>query len=398
MNRPLLFAFTALTACGASSGGGRGVPTSDGGIAQDLSFALGAPDLAGMPPGGPCDDQHPCPMGRRCYLGGCIPDNGTCQSDDECQNDTYCDCTLGGGGDAGACIGGVCVPYGNGPRGAFDPDCSGGGFAVSDFKPPVVSCHWVGQGSGSALLMTPVVADLDGDGKAEIIMATYDGPGSMIAVHHDCTPYFSKPAAGVTRCSQLAVADLDGDKVPEIIGLSATRVVVFDNQGNKLASSPTAYITDNQGDDCTGPAIADADGDGIPEILVAAQVLHYKKGQPQLEVLWTKKPSSGTTAHWGTLSLFADLDGDGKAEVVTGLKVFDGLTGGQDPHRLRSALHRRCLSPDRRFQRRQEARYPAGAIAVRPAGRFGDRLRRQQGDLRPLQGRGRRLRRSRHRR
>src|SRR5262245_39419316 len=88
-------------------------PPGDGGASgSDINFNF---DFAGQQAS--CDDQHPCPPGRRCYDSMCIPDNGTCANDDECQNDTYCDCTGGGGADAGPCVGGVCVPWGTGPRG-----------------------------------------------------------------------------------------------------------------------------------------------------------------------------------------------------------------------------------------------------------------------------------------
>src|SRR5207244_4090490 len=96
-------------------------------------------------------------------------DNGTCSSDAECQNDTYCDCTQGGGGDAGACMGGICVPWGSGPRGTFDPGCQTQGFAIGQFVAPKLKCQW----NGSGALVTPIVADLDGDKKPEIIFMTY---------------------------------------------------------------------------------------------------------------------------------------------------------------------------------------------------------------------------------
>ena len=70
-------------------------------------------------------------------------------------------------------------------------------------------------------------------------------------MHGDCTPVFDTEFALANwNASQLAVADLDGDGKPEIIGVDRSRrVAVFDNLGNIVASSPVPYgFTDGQGE------------------------------------------------------------------------------------------------------------------------------------------------------
>ncbi len=306
----VLFAL-AFAACGTNTVGN---PHGDGGGPADLTINFNDDG----PMQTTCDDQHPCGTGHVCYNGICIPDNGMCTDDDQCENDTYCDCTAGGGGDMGPCMGGICVPYGDGPRGLFDPGCMGGGFAATDFKNPTVKCHWTNKAGDSNVIVTPLVVDLDKDGKPEIVFATYP-TAHLIAIHgKDCTDFWANNNVTLKTFTQLAAGDLDGDGFPEIVGVGNSGVIVFDHNGQQLATGTASAGT------CSGPAIADVDNVAPPEIVVDGTVLRYTKGQNTLTTLFTK-PS--TAATWGNISVFADMDGDGKPEVVTGLQVYDGTTG-----------------------------------------------------------------------
>ena len=285
------------------------------------------PDLAGpvatdLDAGGGCSDQSPCPAAQRCHLGACIPDHGACHLDDECQDDTWCECK-GDAADGGSCAAGACVPWGTGARGRYDDHCGSEAFPAAEFKAPVLRCLWQeGMGLG-ATLSTPLVADLDGDKIPEIIF----GPaGRIVALRgKDCAVYFDSNAQ-LTTGSQYAIGDLDGDKVPEIVGLAAGGLVkVFDNQGQLLATSPAPYkYMGRPGQDVSAPAIANIDGAGFAEIVIAGQVLRYKKGDPTLEVLFNNSPPAPS---WGFSSAVADLDGDGRAEVIAGNAIYDGISG-----------------------------------------------------------------------
>src|SRR5947209_10872938 len=147
------------TGCSTASHGGAGFGDL-GGEESTSDLAVSFTDDGGNW-NGPCDDaQHPCAQGQRCYMSMCIADNGNCTSDNDCQNDTYCDCTGGRGGDAGPCMGGVCVPWGVGPKGTFDPDCTTPGFSATQFVAPKIKCQWGAGNMASGTLVTPIVADL----------------------------------------------------------------------------------------------------------------------------------------------------------------------------------------------------------------------------------------------
>src|SRR5262249_7744210 len=108
------------------------------------------------------------------YDGQCIP-NVSCGSDDDCQNDTYCEM-------------GRCVPYGTGPRGAFNPSCNR--LVPAGLLSPKIACEWLGPPAGAPVpdhkqvLSTPTIVDFNFDNhlnpdnlttRPSIVITTYDG-------------------------------------------------------------------------------------------------------------------------------------------------------------------------------------------------------------------------------
>ena len=284
-----------------------------------------------MGPRIPCGPDQPCPTGWLCHMTQCVPDRGTCCSDNDCQNDTRCSVQVGDGGSCGICL--------DWKDGDSDAMCKGNGFSATEFKAPVDHCQWPPKTgpapSARDVVMTPLVIDLDGDTFPEIIFApqTGAGPSRLVAMSgKDCAVRYDV-AANLQGFSQIAAADLDGDKRPEIVGILSTGapgsghpVAVFEGTtGKLLASSGESYsLSGGVAFDCSGPAIADLDGDGKPEIIVGGMVLRWNKVKGQLDKVFNT-PVSGAT--WGTLTLVNDMDGDGKPEIISGNRIFDGLTG-----------------------------------------------------------------------
>jgi hypothetical protein len=273
------------------------------------------------PPGTRCDADTACPSGRRCIDGMCLPDNGTCLTDNDCENDTFCACPPDI--QAAQC---ACLPWGRKPKGDHDGMCSGQGFAPGEFKPPVLKCQWPPAGVDPALrdvLTTPIVIDLDKDGLPEVVfVGGYFGTTHLIAISgKDCAVKFDR-AVTITGCTQLAAADLDGDGFPEIVA-QAPGTAVYDHNGMlKVALGTPASQSCNRD---YPPIIVDVDGVGPPEIVSGGQVTRYvATPSPHLDILWSVTPTGGT---WGTVSVAADLDGDGKPEIITGTQVLDGITG-----------------------------------------------------------------------
>ena len=241
---------------------------------------------------------------------------------DACASDTDCDalrrCQCPAGTDLG-CVR-SCLPCVTACVGT-DSTCSASVRAPYPIEPPVVRCSW----TGGPVQVPPAVADLDGDGRPEIVFIVDRQPYGMydevVAIRgDDCTMLWSTHVAGID--GSLAVADLDGDGSPEI-------VLLTENSGFDTASGLAIL-------DARGALVVKADGilpfwgtqialgksNGIALILVGDSVVSYS-GARTLSVV-----TRGTGAHsQGTVgglpsSFFSDVLGLGNPQIVTGGAVL----------------------------------------------------------------------------
>lgn len=164
------------------------------------------------------------------------------------------------------------------------PTC--GAYNVGGFT-PWVEFHAARGYSSTAL---PAVADLDGDGIPEIIANVVPGlgvlgKGELWAIHGDGSGELWKVAnANIGYGSSPSVGDIDGDGDPEII------VVRAPNSQNPIGNSSTyklvaydhegnelwvsAAYTKNNFDYATAPIISDMDHDGAVEIIAGRVIFH----------------------------------------------------------------------------------------------------------------------------
>ena len=166
----------------------------------------------------------------------------------------------------------------------------------------------------SIIWTTTTAADLDGDQDLEVIVG-------RSAWHHDGTPYYFNQGADP---GQPAVADLDGDMLPEILVIEQDGFTVYENDGT--VKFPSQNPTGDS--DWRRPAaIHDLDGDDAAEFAVSSRN-NYSSFEGDTTKNWsaTVLDSSGLAS--GTAF---DFLGDGIAEALyadeSTLWGFDGTTG-----------------------------------------------------------------------
>jgi hypothetical protein len=193
---------------------------------------------------------------------------------------------------------------------------SGGGNGTRDIVP-----EWT-YAISAATLSSPRIADVDGDGVKDIIVATYDpndpysaGRVYVLDIDGNVLPGWPTVTVGPVPGSP-AVADLDNDGDAEVIVGSWYRAYVWNHDGSDYPGWPTYTGS------YSSPAVADVDGDGDLEIIYSATnkrlyIWHHDgttlPGWPYVAPELVQSPA------------VADIDGDGELEIAAG--TYQGPVG-----------------------------------------------------------------------
>jgi hypothetical protein len=201
----------------------------------------------------------------------------------------------------------------------------GGGYGGGGFNSPATVSVLLGNGDGT--FQNPqtfpvgrdptsvAVADVNGDGKPDLVVANSDNTVSVLLGNSDGTfqPQQAFPVG--TSPAAVAVADVNGDGKPDLVvanyGSNTVSVLLGNGDGTFQPQQTFAVGTSP-----AAVAVADVNGDGRPDLVVA------NSGSDSVSVLLGNGVNSFTrSAPSGGLGLrntphLADLEGDGIPDSV----------------------------------------------------------------------------------
>jgi hypothetical protein len=201
------------------------------------------------------------------------------------------------------------------------------GSTVFATKGGAITWKFKGSGGigGGAARAASTFVDLDGapDGHLELLAGrtAYKPDGSMLWDRTDLTEGYP------------GVGDFDGDGKPEAVHVSKRQIWILEGATGVTELGPL-QLPGTDKDNGGPPTVADFDGDGQREVGVALRQYYYvikpDYAGKQLTELWSTENHDLSSSVTG--STVFDFEGDGSAEVVYNdecfLWVYDGKTGG----------------------------------------------------------------------
>ena len=185
--------------------------------------------------------------------------------------------------------------------------------------------------------LLPALSDFNGNGLPEVVAMLSRGN------RYNPVAFYEAGKLPATYTSPLvfipwSLADLDGDGHQELVAVDAQRVRLIE------APDPHAYPSQSiwQQDDAWGGEVADLDGDGREELLARSakaqlfQVIEGRGDNTLVETGVLPNPTGGSN-ELGERQVAADLDGDGRGELLSGdedgdLFIYEAI--GDDTYRL----------------------------------------------------------------
>jgi hypothetical protein len=280
-----------------------------------------------------------CDAGDVCLDNQCITPGAQCENNFDCLDENwYCEQQLD-----------RCLPLPSGPLCEGEPQ-----FTEIE---PILEWFWPGVHYGGYfyqnIMTAPVVGDVNGDSTPDVVVVLFHGgaytEGNLIAVLNGAgdgsgggdllftIPSDQDPGAPLAKSgASVALGNFDADPGLEIVyNMQGGGVRIADNTGVGDVCDATMYpgcdgvrTTGNGASThiSGGIALADLDHDDMPDVIIRGQALDgHDISNPALDFM--------DVAGYGTNSVVADLDQDGRPEVIDAAHAVsaDPNIAGGDP-------------------------------------------------------------------
>ena len=193
---------------------------------------------------------------------------------------------------------------------------------VGTFTPVI---EWT-QLSGQDAYTTPIVGQLtddNGDGVIDDsdtpdVVVTGTSGGLFVVSGDGSGTHWTASGLG-SEPSTPAIADLDGDGRAEVIASGSVGFRAYRGDTGAVYWTNNTSTTQNV---CGGVAVYDLDGDGLPEVVQGKTVVNGQTGTTR----WNGAYGAGSgysSSYYASFGVAADIDVDGDLEVVVGNALYD---------------------------------------------------------------------------